>query len=602
MAASETINGEQNEVESIVNRWLLDYYYCCVLERFVKDQYEEFCSVRSVVESVLARPLQITNIMPTKIRVMQFLSRIHEGEKLDMSFESDESVTPLESALSILEVMGRENVVSQQDFQKVSTSLKEMMVGILIKNDEFDKAKKVLNKHFPKTMIGKKAVYMGLIQQKKKTHEVIEKLDFQKFKEEILVFCKKLCPCRASFLQKAAKQLIDEKKANNNDGKAVCAIEEDEPSLSPHHQFSQCKNPVIQMSRLKAAFKALSVPGERTFAQVEKEVEKEERKRRESVSPQPSLSPKRSTNKDLEQSQQFQRDSGSPMEASPADQPPQTDTVPQAQASSLSKTPEVTRNRRSPYNLARLVVEPDSQVPLRNMTASQEQLDELGPEEPGQSRTGSNKKNRKRVLSSSESSGEEQEHIEEEEEQVEEECTTPRQLHKKSTRKSNSRRISSDLESDIQESSPHETPSKRLTRDKGDACEVRLIDLSLRDSPNHLSFCRIRRTSSTPTKEDGGPSHSKWKELLHNAKESRETWSDEETYFTFKKSNRSQNESTSGPKKRMWTDAETLQLIEGVKKFGEGNWTRIKDYFSFKDRTNVQLKDRWRTMKKMKLV
>ncbi|CAJ1048955.1 telomeric repeat binding factor a isoform X2 [Xyrichtys novacula] len=571
MAASETINGEQNEVESIVNRWLLDYYYCCVLERFVKDQYEEFCSVRSVVESVLARPLQITNIMPTKIRVMQFLSRIHEGEKLDMSFESDESVTPLESALSILEVMGRENVVSQQDFQKVSTSLKEMMVGILIKNDEFDKAKKVLNKHFPKTMIGKKAVYMGLIQQKKKTHEVIEKLDFQKFKEEILVFCKKLCPCRASFLQKAAKQLIDEKKANNNDGKAVCAIEEDEPSLSPHHQFSQCKNPVIQMSRLKAAFKALSVPGERTFAQVEKEVEKEERKRRESVSPQPSLSPKRSTNKDLEQSQQFQRDSGSPMEASPADQPPQTDTVPQAQASSLSKTPEVTRNRRSPYNLARLVVEPDSQVPLRNMTASQEQLDELGPEEPGQSRTGSNKKNRKRVLSSSESSGEEQEHIEEEEEQVEEECTTPRQLHKKSTRKSNSRRISSDLESDIQESSPHETPSKRLT-------------------------------SSTPTKEDGGPSHSKWKELLHNAKESRETWSDEETYFTFKKSNRSQNESTSGPKKRMWTDAETLQLIEGVKKFGEGNWTRIKDYFSFKDRTNVQLKDRWRTMKKMKLV
>ncbi|KAI3377770.1 hypothetical protein L3Q82_008911 [Scortum barcoo] len=95
------------------------------------------------------------------------------------------------------------------------------------------------------------------------------------------------------------------------------------------------------------------------------------------------------------------------------------------------------------------------------------------------------------------------------------------------------------------------------------------------------------------------------KQLYNNAKESKETWSDEELYFTSRKKSVSHNESTisnSGHKKRKWTESETNKLKEGVKKFGEGNWSKIQAYYSFKDRTNINLKDRWRTLKKLKMV
>ncbi|KAL1248791.1 hypothetical protein QQF64_022109 [Cirrhinus molitorella] len=54
---------------------------------------------------------------------------------------------------------------------------------------------------------------------------------------------------------------------------------------------------------------------------------------------------------------------------------------------------------------------------------------------------------------------------------------------------------------------------------------------------------------------------------------------------------------TSQPR-RKWTEKEDRKLKAGVRKYGEGKWRMILNDFDFDNRTGVNLKDRWRILKK----
>jgi hypothetical protein len=53
-------------------------------------------------------------------------------------------------------------------------------------------------------------------------------------------------------------------------------------------------------------------------------------------------------------------------------------------------------------------------------------------------------------------------------------------------------------------------------------------------------------------------------------------------------------------RRRFWTEEETIALKEGVRTLGTGRWADIKSdhQYILRNRTSVQIKDKWRTMKK----
>lgn len=51
MAANESINMDQVEVEKVVNRWLVDYYFSLAVEFFRHQQHRDFCAIRDVLDS-----------------------------------------------------------------------------------------------------------------------------------------------------------------------------------------------------------------------------------------------------------------------------------------------------------------------------------------------------------------------------------------------------------------------------------------------------------------------------------------------------------------------------------------------------------------------
>ena len=57
------------------------------------------------------------------------------------------------------------------------------------------------------------------------------------------------------------------------------------------------------------------------------------------------------------------------------------------------------------------------------------------------------------------------------------------------------------------------------------------------------------------------------------------------------------NRPTAG-QRRPWMEEEEAELYRGVLQYGVGNWAQIRLNGNFNERTNVHLKDKWRTLLK----
>ncbi|KAG7454499.1 hypothetical protein MATL_G00260420 [Megalops atlanticus] len=604
MAAKEKMletreNGTENassRLDCIISRWNVDYYIFSALNSFRDGRYTDFCQFRDILQCLVARPLEHSENLVKKMRVMQFLSRINDGDKLDYTFDSQDSLTPLESALCVLDSISQEQEVSQQDLERVRKSVSEMLVILCIKNGEFAKAKEILTNHFPKVSVGKEAILMGLVQQKSTSHPALEQLTYEQFRAEMLQFSESLFTNSEPFLYKTARKLVA-LRPQVEDGRpsdhqptpqdlSLVHAPPTEPSESAAipEPSETAGGAQVKLSLLRACFAALAKEHgvDTPFAQLEEEVEREVRQ--ENADMDRVLPPCQGSHAPL--------GSNRPEEAARAERA-RKHTVARLVVEEDSQESELesVASQESTHMRKKLVVSLERSTPKRQQPSSSREPPTSNGAPPTASReTPSSRKEPPTASGEMPTSNGAMPRAGRETTSCRKELPTASKELPSSSREPPMSPLSSPTV-------PYRRPRKRpasvaqvrqITDSDEDMCDVSNTPEDLLPAAAPQQSCRSPRKCS-----------------LDVSREEKEEWSDEESLFNVSTRNeegsRRTNRAGQSTKKR-WTVEESEWVRQGVEKFGEGSWVRIKNSFPFVGRTPVNIKDRWRTMKKLKMV
>ncbi|XP_038665528.1 telomeric repeat-binding factor 1 isoform X1 [Scyliorhinus canicula] len=142
-----------SEMVGVANSWMMDFMYYCLCRYFGAGMYEEFRMMRDAMNGFVQHPSIIETKQTKKVHVCQILSRIVEGKNLDVQFDEDESITPLESALSVLiEMSDCKELKKDELYSDLQQLLQVQSVAVCMEKGDFKKANEVLERQFQEDM------------------------------------------------------------------------------------------------------------------------------------------------------------------------------------------------------------------------------------------------------------------------------------------------------------------------------------------------------------------------------------------------------------------------------------------------------------------
>ncbi|XP_067284718.1 telomeric repeat binding factor a isoform X6 [Pseudorasbora parva] len=588
----------------IISRWFFDVCVFEALESFRNGDYAFFANITKHIESLVVLPMDGRGDTVLKLRFMQFLTRINNGDKLDLTFE--EPKTPLESALAVLESLCREMDVPQREQQRVHNAIAEMLVIVCIKSGEFEKAEEILHTHFSAAAdsAGKKKLLMNLIRKRRSSHSVLQLSSYRDFKQDMLEFIERLYRVPEPFLTQMLK------RSGRLEPTALSRDKEKEDS--PQVQLS--------LQSLQKAYGELSeeygvsVP----FSQLVEEVE-------------------------MEAQQQSRETDGDELHLALSE-------TPMEPAAERVANGEPHESRYAGMTISRLVTEEDSQPsgdetqitggpsdqpsPQRVVIGSDPESDDPEVQTVRPASTHKQRHSSFIIRSDPESDDPEVQTVrpastDKQRHSSESACVSaqrstpsspssirdahsggelrltparrripPAAKHKDKKAHSNRRAVvSSDEEFDDPPSHRH-TPGQKEHDDSEPECVLEVRSTPHSSTPEtevHSTRPHLRcHSSPADSRSSAGGKRARWQD----ASGTHEDWSDEESLFN----------AAAGPSRKkkyarkLWTVQESDWLKDGVRRFGVGRWEQIRNAFPFTGRSACNLKDRWRTMIKLKMV
>uniref|UniRef100_A0A8C1KNL3 Telomeric repeat binding factor a n=1 Tax=Cyprinus carpio TaxID=7962 RepID=A0A8C1KNL3_CYPCA len=631
--------------EQIINRWGFDYYVFKALSAFRDADYTAFTHFTSIIENLVVRPVDGHSDMIVKLRCMQFLSRINNGDKLDLTFE--EPKTPLESAVSVLESICRDMSVPPREQERVKQAIIETLIMVCLRSGEFTRAEEVLLRHFSdaEDSAGKKKLFESLIRRRRSSHSVLQLSSYADFKQDMLDFIERLYRVPEPFLL----QMLKRSGHPGVSSEPVTSSSQDrqKTSAAAEHHGGVCAR--LSLHSLRQVYGVLS---ERygvsvSFTQLQQELEEEQEQEEspelhlalsETPREQPEPPYAGMTISRLVQEDDSQLSAAEEEEEETQISSPHRIVIPSGPD---SDDPEVrtpvrrsdTHNHSSECSPAQICTPArHTQKHNRIVLSSDVEAEDHAASPPSSRRSSRHKQQKKSVHSESKCVM-----VEDDGGSSAQVCSPARPSSSSSspavrrsardTQRQSRIVLSSDVEPEDHATSP--PSSRRSSRHKQQQKSVHSESecvMEVEDGGSCVQHSTPARPSATDTQrhnrsvtvssesEDhnsspapqtprrrsspsSGGAHKRRRARWQDVSGTHENWSDEESLFSATSGRSSKKYS-----RKMWTVQESEWLKEGVRRFGAGHWEKIRSSFPFTGRTAVNLKDRWRTMLKLRLV
>ncbi|XP_008566703.1 PREDICTED: telomeric repeat-binding factor 1 isoform X2 [Galeopterus variegatus] len=201
------------EAEAVAAGWMLDFLCLSLCRAFRDGRSEDFHRTRDSAEAIIHGLSSLTAYQLKTIYICQFLTRIAAGKTLDAQFESDERITPLESALMIWGSVEKEHDKLHEEIQNL---IKIQAIAVCMENGDFKEAKEVFERIFgdPNFYTPLKRKLLMIISQKDAFHSFFQHFSYNHMMEKIKSYVNYVLNEKSStFLMKAAAKVVESKRA-----------------------------------------------------------------------------------------------------------------------------------------------------------------------------------------------------------------------------------------------------------------------------------------------------------------------------------------------------------------------------------------------------
>ncbi|XP_057647070.1 telomeric repeat-binding factor 1 isoform X2 [Chionomys nivalis] len=201
------------EAEAVAAGWMLDFLCLSLCRAFRDGRSEDFRRTRDSAEAIIHGLPSLTTYQLRTVYICQFLTRIAAGKSLDAQFESDERITPLESALMTWDSIEKEHNKLHEEIQNL---IKIQAVAVCMESGNFKEAEEVFERIFgdPESHTSLERKLLRIISQKDAFHSFFQHFSYNYMMEKIKSYVDCVLNEKSStFLMKAATKVVENEKA-----------------------------------------------------------------------------------------------------------------------------------------------------------------------------------------------------------------------------------------------------------------------------------------------------------------------------------------------------------------------------------------------------